>query len=89
MDGATIVQEGIRDGKGYITPVFFITSKLVNMYSEVHLLGITAKQTQQEGILLCLSKGNVHLFFTAPQIYLFLFYKIKGIFPVPLINIKP
>lgn len=46
MDGATIVQEGIRDEKGYIAAVFFITSKLVNMYSEVHLLGITAKQTQ-------------------------------------------
>lgn len=55
MDGATIVQEGIRDGKGYIAPVFSITSKLVNMYSEVHLLVITTEQTQQEEMLLCLS----------------------------------
>lgn len=52
MDRATIVQEGIRYGRGYIAPVFFIATKLVNRYSEVYLLGITTKQTQQEGILL-------------------------------------
>lgn len=48
MDGATIVQDGIIDGGA---PFFFITSKLRNMYSEVHLLGVDAKQNQQEGIL--------------------------------------
>lgn len=52
MDGATIVQEGIRDGKVYIAPAFFVTSKLVTRYSEVHVLGTTTKQAQQDGILL-------------------------------------
>lgn len=52
MDGSTIVQERIRDRGEYITLVFFITSKLENMYSEVYLLGVAAKQTQQEGPLL-------------------------------------
>ena len=81
------VYEGIRN-KEYKALVFFITSKPVNVYSAVHILGVAAKQTQQKRIL-PLSKENVHLFFTAPKIYqLLLFSKIRGICPVPLINIK-
>lgn len=46
MDESTIIQEGIKDGGEYIAPVLFITSKLENLYSEVYLLGVAAKQTQ-------------------------------------------
>lgn len=40
-----MVKEGTGN-KEYIATVFCVTGKLVNMSSEVNLLGVAAKQTQ-------------------------------------------
>lgn len=88
MDGATIVQERIRDGEGYIAPAFFVTSKTVNRYWEVNLLGITTKQIQQEGILLLsLQRKCTSLLYRTQYLSVSLLQN-QAICSVPLITVK-